>query len=249
MAKQNNPYDPVVLREGLDKEPLVPMNYKGPLFETSCSMFGQGCVEMFHDRFGLPSMNFLHVWPTIDRRGGEVTSVVTVASFDAASGNKDIWINGDRNSNANNNGVKMITNYKNVKTSGAKFGLSDAWKKVIGGIALNFDNDGKIVVDAASTEQIRRDGRFRNFAYVELDFFKLMALVLEIGSNDPYDFTIDFEQGRVKDGHEDCFMVVHKFVGKRKTNNFKYQKFDSNVMTEGLESMYGGNGGGGRRRR
>lgn len=248
MAKQN-PYDPNVLREGLDKEPLIPLNYRGPLYDTTCSAFGQSCVDMLCNTFGLPSTIFMHVWPTIDRRGGEVTDVYTVVAFDASLGNKDIWINGNTNPNQNNGGVKMITQYKNVRTSGAKFGISDAWKKVIGGLAAKYDSDGKIVIDAPSYEQIKRDGRFKNFAYVELDFFKLVAMVLGIGSNDPYDFTIDFEQGKMgKDGYEDCHMAIHKFVGKRKSNKFNYAKFDTNVMTEGLESMYGGDNGGRRRR-
>lgn len=248
MAKQNNdnqtnPFDPETLRIGLDKPPLVEMEYVGPMYKTTCSTFGAEIVDMFNTRMSIESARFCHIFPVIDRRGGVVTDVKTVMAFNAAMpGSKEIWING-RGGNSGKNGKKLITDYRPQRTASGKYGTGNEFRKIIGALAANFDDSGNVIINEPSQEQVDQDRRFRDLAYIEVDFGALMNLVLQIEDNDPFDFAVDFGYSQRKNhGHEDCLMTVSKFVGKRKTKTFKYREFDTNVMTSGIESMFGGDG-------
>lgn len=256
MAKDtvNNPFDPETLKKGLMMEPLIPMEYAGPIWKAQCSQFGQDFVNLVNETYGIKEAVYCHIFPEVNRREGVVTNITAAIAFDTSrtrnmkdSDNRpvaDIWINGV--GSANNDGRRRtVMDYKPSKTPSGKFGVSDKWKKFFGTMAANFDDSGKIVINEASKEQISRDRRFRNFAFVQLDFFTMMGFVLRIGDDDPYDFAVDFDQTNRKysDGQEDCLMTVTKYVGRRKKNKVRYNSFDPSVMTSGIESMYGGNQG------
>lgn len=242
---KGNPYDPEKIKKDLMRPPLVEMDFAGPVWKTTCSKFGADVVQMFQ-RIGIPSAIYCHVFPEIDRRGGVVTDIYTVIAFDAASNGGDIWING-RDSGGSN--VKLVTDWKPQRTASGKFGVSAQWKSTFYNLAKQFDDKGNIVINEPSAEQVKRDRRFRNFAYVELDFFALMALVMQIEDNDPYDVMVDFDASKRRNHeHEDCFMTVSVFVGKRKTNISRYRDFDQSVMVNGIENMFGGYNGGRRDR-
>ena len=247
-AGRPNPYDPNKIKEDLMKAPLIEMEFAGPVWKTTCSKFGAGVVDMLRG-IGIKSAIYCHVFPEINRGGGIVTNIYTVIAFDAANNGQgdDIWINGAGGKNGN---VPLITDWKPQKTASGKFGVSKKWKDTFYPLAAHFDDKGNIVINEPSAEQIKQDRRFRNFAYLEVDFFALMALALQIEDGEPYDFMVDFDASKNRNhGQEDCLMTVTKFVGRRKSNVSKYRDFDQSVMVSGIENMFGGGNNGGRRNR
>lgn len=248
-----NPYDPEELKKGLAQAPLVPMDYVGPMWRTTCSALGANIVDFFHERFGIQTMVSCRVIPEINRRDGVVTDIRCDASFDASttvtddsgkSVSAEIWLNG-----SGNTGTRTILQYKQQRTASGKFGTNDLFKKTFGQLAMEYDDDDNIIIREAPAEMVKKDHRLANYAFLALDFFAIMNIVLGITSNSPFDFNVDFNHSqRQIDGHEDCKMIITKFVGKKKNRNFKYSNVDPNIVIESIDAVFG-NGNGGRRYR
>lgn len=233
-----NPFDPKTIVSNLSKT-IIPMNTHGICFRDTCSTLESKIMDLFTETLHIPETDHVLVYPVIEERGGNVCEIKCFVYFDTSIPNAT---NIKRASNVvdGGEGRRTILDFAPGRSVNGEFIPNDTFKAVFTPLAM-LDDEGKII--------IRKMPKDKRVAVIELDFFLLMAMVLDIDDDDPYNFTVlavdstnNFRQGG---GYEDVSILMMKYIDNRKRsgrNRGRGKKIDYRSMDR--ELMGGGRGKG-----
>lgn len=232
--KYGNQYDPQSLMTGLDKV-TVPQNQVGKVFREKTSALQVKIEDMIANTYQIGEIDHVFIAPRINKNG-QLTDIFCRAYFDTQN---------VTDGNISRKGFGSVTGGKRqtavalmggaVATTG-DFDLSDNFKKVFAPLALS--DDDKLHVNAVP--------RNKDFACLDLDFFAVMSLMLAIGPNDPYNFSVL----EAKPINKDDFVLLYtKFIetgsgkrGRHKGRRINYQDLDREFARQ--NEAYASNNGG-----
>lgn len=168
------------LLRGLDQT-TIPLRRVGSEFEGTTSVIASQIVDMMNNTYRIQECDHTFMYPVRNEKG-HICDFDLYLYFNTKGGTniKRAGSKGQR-TNTNGNGGVDLRDFLGGKSSTGGFVLNDTFKTVIGSIAI-LDDDDRIVVEAEKDNP--------NSAVVKCDFFKVVALVLGIEHDDPYDFNI-----------------------------------------------------------
>lgn len=213
-----NQYDPQSLLEGLSKV-TVPQNKVGEMFREKTSSLQVKIEDMLANTYSISEIDHVFIAPRINKNG-QLTDIFCRAYFDTQNvTNGNIVRKGFGTASGGKRQTAVALMGGAVTTTG-DFELSDQFKKVFAPLALS--DDDKLHVNAVP--------RNKDFACIDLDFFAVMSLMLAIGPNDPYNFSVVDAKPISKD---DYVLLYSKFIetssgkrGRHKGRRINYQDLD-----------------------
>lgn len=208
-----NQFDTKELVEGLNRT-SVPMTLKATIWTDTTPKLASKVMSIISDDFSIPEIDQVFIYP-IENKRHEVESFGIIAYFicDQSGKGNISRIGSKQGSNRTSKGsMDLRTQVPNKMATGG-FQMSDHFKSMIGAIAV-LDRNDDIVVEA--------DNRDRRIAVVTLDFWKVMAIVMDVDSDSPYDFTItDCQPLNTKGDCTDFAIEVVKSFERRGGKNRK----------------------------
>lgn len=167
-----------------DTAVTLPITFLG--FTDNTKALGNKIVDMIANTYNIPEIDYVYMGPIIDNAGKVVDFDMTLyfdtsrtrsqkANISRLGGNGRKGIN--RMANGGIDGRSLVCN--RLRNGG--YELSDTFISCLGGVAV-LDDDGNIIVNADEDDP--------RIATVDVDFFKMMAIVLGIPANSIYDFAI-----------------------------------------------------------
>lgn len=174
-------FTPDGLLEGL-LETAVPFKTAGVEFVETTDSLAAKIVDVLDETFGIHEIDHCLLYPRRNKQG-QVVDFDAVLYFNTAKGgnNRTITRLGENNNSRRQDGRTNLMAYVGQRTPSGAFDLSNEFKKAIAPYA-ELDNNNNIVVYA--------DENRKEIAIVEANFFKLLAMLLNVKSNDCYDFTV-----------------------------------------------------------
>ena len=174
-------FTPEGLLEGL-LTTAAPFKTVGVEFVETTESLAAKIVDVFDETFGIHEIDHCLLYPRRNKQG-QVVDFDAVLYFNTAKGgnNKTIKRVGDNQNSRRQDGRTNLMALVGQRTQSGAFDISDEFKKAIAPYA-ELDNNGNIVVFA--------DEHRKEIAMVEANFFKLLAMLLDIKSTDSYDFTV-----------------------------------------------------------
>lgn len=214
----NNPFDGKAIVKNLF-DTHVTLGMHGVVFNETCSVLEDKVVEMYNN-LGITEMDRVLIYPLYEERSGDLTAIKCYAYFDTAmQGAKNITrIGGNRSRNNGGNNVKdgkisIFTLAPGLGSKG-KYNISDLFKENLFPVAADISNNELHIQEAEDP----------SIAVLELDFMAVLALCLNIGDDDPYNFTIIdvIPTNRRRNGNfEDANMIVMKYIDNSKMTRRK----------------------------
>ena len=223
-----NQFDTQELVNGLNHT-NVPLTLKGTIWGDTTPKLATKVTNIISEDFGIPEIDQVFIYPERDKRG-EFSDFNVIAYFICdQNGNGHIRRIGTKSgSNRTGRGnVDLRTVVPNRLSTGG-FQMSDHFKSKIGAIAQLTDN-GDIIVKADKDKRI---------AIVSLDFWKVMALVMDVDSDSPYDFTMtDCQPLNAKSDCMDFAIEVTKTIERR--NGGKNRRSNIDYSARNRQAMFG----------
>lgn len=215
-----NQFDPQSAIESL-METNIPLNIKGSLWTITTPKLQKEITDMIADTMSIPEIDQVFLWP-VRGKSGQVEDFNMIAYFVCdQNGNGNITRltqsrpGVSRNSKGNVSLMGAVYN----KAQDGNYRISDHFKKKIGAIAI-LDDDDNIIVKADP------DGDKR-VAVVELDFWKVLSMVLAIDPDSNLDFEItDCQPCNNSNNCMDFILEIKKTITaakKRSKKNINYE--------------------------
>lgn len=199
-------YDAATLAEGLDTL-NIQLNKNSSGYKEKLSNLQALLESMVEYTFGIREIDHIGILPKFDRNK-KLTTVLCRAYFDT----RGVVDGNIKRKGAGTGGNNTILSMLGGAIAGdGDFEVSDQFKKIFAPLSAYDDN--KLHIDSIP--------RNPNIACVDLDFFAVMTLALNIKADDPYNFTI---LGAEPIGKGDDFMMSFtKYIdirpGKRGRRN------------------------------
>lgn len=199
----------------------MPVAFLG--FTDNTKSLGNKIVDMIATTYNIPEIDYVFMGPIMDNTGKVVDFDMTL--FFDTSRTRGQKSNISRLSNGNGRGVNRTQNggfdarglvCNRMRDGG--YTLSDNFTACLGGVAI-LDEDGNIIVNADEDDA--------RIATVDVDFFKMMAIVLGIPSNSIYDYAII--STTPMNNSKDCIdynLIIGKEIGSG--NNSRRSKSGTN---------------------
>ena len=188
-----------------------PLSLVSATFESTTQQLGGLICNMIASTMNIPEIDFVSVFPIKDK--GQIVDFGCDLYFNTTKRNNDgkynIWRLGSGNNTKNVKGKINLMSYVNGKNSTGGFGVSDKFTAELAS-CLNLDNDGNIIVNAAPNDN--------RIAIVEADLWALCSLLLNITSDDNYDFILT--PGKPLNNKADC-IDYQVFLSKEVMKNEK----------------------------
>ena len=209
--KQNNqtipnPFDPNTLVQGLSDTNISIPTY-GKVWRVTCEQLEQQVEDLYQTSLGMPELSHVLIYPEVDSRSKDVCNMRTIFYFDTQTPKSSITRNGD----PNKPGVKTILDFAPSKGAAGEFSVTDKFISTMSPVAI-LDGNDKIPIKSVPDKRI---------ACVEVDFFLLMALCLNIDEDQPYNFTVlTVDAGnRGNNGYENAVITILKFIDNSRRYN------------------------------
>lgn len=199
----------------------IPIPKKGTIFKDTTPNLSSKIVDLIATTYGIPEVDHCYMCPEVDNQG-RVVSMNAILYFnpDCNGGN----ITRPKGA-AKRGGVRLddgssdLRGFVNNKVSTGGFHLSEKFKQYIAPIAC-LDDNGNIIIKSTKG----------GMAVVDVDFFKLIAVVLKIDPESNFDFeVIELEPLSNKSSNIDYSISISKFVTpqrKRSKRGFNYDELD-----------------------
>lgn len=243
--KTSNPFTPENLVKGLS-EVNVPLSSYGNVYKDTCSNIENKIVDLLSN--AVPELDHVLVYPKMSARGGQVEEIKCYAYFNTSlPGNNNITRKGGGTPTNNGGGVTTIFDFQPPTRGAGGWSTSKLFKETFAPLC-DLDKDGNIII-----ESIKSDKRV---AVVELNFWLVGALILNIESDAPYNFTVlAVEQtGNYRDGgtFEDAVILMMKYIDNRRRKGrnrgngraIDYRAMDRDIINSNRGNGNGTNGGG-----
>ena len=245
-----NPFESTNLVDGLTTL-SVSLPQVGAEFLDTCSNIQQKLLDdIFLKSFGIKEIDRLLIYPVIDR-DRSVSDIMCYAYFDTSIRDaKDVTRKSSANAVNNSRRQTVMDNYGGYSSSsGDEFEFSPHFKQTISPLC-DLDKDGNIVYQTSDAD--------RSMCIIELNFWLVGALMLHIGDNDPYNFTVlsvEPTGARRKDDPklEESAILMSKYIDnsatrrKPRNNNGRridYATMDREILNRRLGNKNNGNNGG-----
>lgn len=201
-----NPFDPKQLVNGL-KDANITLPLYGAAFRITCEQLEQQVELMYQNSLGFPELNHVLIYPDLDR-SGKACDMKVIFYFNTEIEGSNIV----RNGNPNGGGTKTILDFVPVKGVNGEFSVNERFTEVMSLVAV-LDENQNIPIKAVRNPKI---------ACIEVDFFLLMAVCLNIDEDDPYNFRIMTVNAgnRGNDGYENATITILKYID----NNRRYSR-------------------------
>lgn len=171
--------------------PVIPINPVAAEYRETTSTLCQFIVDMFANSFKIAETDHAFVYPVRNKQN-QIVGFNLNLYFNTRGNNqnKNIWrVSGAKAQN--NNGRPDLMALAGARMSDGGFKMSDTFKQIMCPISAGGDN--KI--------EVKADINNRDVAVIECDFFAVLAMCLDIKSDDNYDFTI-LSCDPVRDGQD-----------------------------------------------
>ena len=199
----------------------IPMPKKGVIFKETTPNLSAKIVDLIATTYGIPEVDHCYMCPELDNQGRPVSmNAILYFNPDYNGGNitrpKGVSKRGGVRLDDGSSDLRgLVTN--RVSTGG--FQLSDKFKKYIAPIA-DLDDNGNIRINSTKG----------GLAVVDIDFFKLIAVILKIDPDSNFDFEIsELEPLGNKNNSIDYSISINKFVTpqrKRSKRGINYDDLD-----------------------
>lgn len=232
--KQQNPFDPNQLVKGLSKRNISIPEY-GVVYRVTCEQLEAQVEEMFQNRLGFPEMDHAFIYPIIDGRGEEVSEMKCVFYFNTTVPNSSVTRNG---SGAGSDGSPVtVLDLVPIKSVKGEFSTNEKFQKTMSTIAV-LDGDGNIPIKSVQDKRV---------ACVDVDFWLLMALCLDLDEEQPYNFRIlSADAGNMrKNGYENVVLAILKYIDnsrRYRRSNGSGRKIDYRAMDKAMVNSSNGGG-------
>ena len=201
----------------------IPMNLTGIVIKDTTNSLADKIVNLFVSEFDIPELEHCLFYPVRDKNG-ELIDFDAVLYFNTNIGGKlkNIYKVGSNGGRTNDGRVDLMS-LAGSRTANGAFNINDKFRKAFATVA-NTDRDGNIIIKAVADAP--------HIATVECSFFRLMALCMGIGSNDPFDFTVaECYPLNNNGGSPDFGLVIVKEMvsghGRRAKSGTNYSALDS----------------------
>lgn len=173
--------------EGLDKT-NIPLTKSGTYFVETTTNLANKIVDMMVNTYGITECDHVFMHPVKSKDGRVVDFQLYMYFNTNRSRGSQTWsirrFGGDNKGNRARdlgNGRVDLSGAFGTKTSNGGFELSESFKKTVGAVAVL--NDNRQIV-------VRADKKDRSIGIVECNFFDILAMCLDIKTDDPFDFAI-----------------------------------------------------------
>lgn len=237
--KNINPFDPKTMVSRLS-ETIIPVSAYGYCFKETCSSLETKIEDLFRNNLNITETDHVFIYPVIDERGGGLCEVRCFVYFDTSIPNARNIVRSSSGMETSGGGRKSILDYvPGARGGNSEFTLSESFKQVFTPIAILTD-DGNI--------EVKKMPKDKRVAVIELDFFLLMAMALDINDDDPYNFTVlavdatnNYRQGG---GYEDATILMTKYIDNKKRSGrnkghgrkIDYRAMDRELMGRGRKN-------------
>lgn len=193
-----NPFDPATLAKGLTQANINIPVY-GSVFRITCDQLEEQVEFLFRNKLGMPEMDHALIYPVVDDRGGKLCEMRCVFYFDVTTPGSSITRNGNPNA-----AIKSVLDYAPIKGVNGEFNPSDKFIQTMSPIAV-LDENGKIPIKSVQDKRI---------CCVDVDFFLLTALYLNIDESTPYNFRIlTVDAGNIRNNNfENSVISIMKYI-------------------------------------
>lgn len=214
------------LVEGLT-DVAIPMDLTSATFTTDTNSLGDAITDLIQNTYNIGEIDHVFVYPVQNTKTRELETFGVAMYFNTGkTGEGNISrIGGGKTSNNRGNGPDLVSFISN-KTQSGGFRMTPEFKEVIGTLSI-LDRDGNIVV--------RPDNDAPQLAIIEGDFFRLVAMIMKVRDDEPYDFTI--ESCVPMNNRKDCIdykLKISKEIipmkRKSKKSSYNYDYRDRQIM-------------------
>lgn len=223
-----NPFDTKDLVTGLNKT-NVPMTLKGTIWADTTPKLAAKLASIISDDFGIPEIDQVFMYPEYNKQGTVIDFGVIAYFLCDQNGNGNIRrIGTKQGSRRTERGSIDLRSAVPNRLSTGGFQMSDHFKSKIGAIAQLTENDDIVV----------KSDKDKRIAIVSLDFWKVMALIMDVDSDSPYDFTItDCKPLNAKNDCMDFAIEVIKTI--EKSNGGKNRRSNIDYSARNRQAMFG----------
>ena len=196
----------------------IPIPLKGVIFKDTTPNLSSKIVDLIATTYGIPEVDHCYICPETDNQG-RVVSMGAVLYFnpDYNGGNitrpKGASKKGGIRLDDGSADLRGLVSNK-VVTGG--FHISEKFKKYIAPIAI-LNDDGDIVIRAT------RNG---GMAMVDIDFFKMIAVVLKIDPDSNLDFEVTELEPIGKNNSIDYSISITKYVTPQRKKSKRGINYD-----------------------
>lgn len=197
-------------------------------------------VEEIDDQFsagGLQQVENILIRPRFKRGDHSMATGIDAAVVFNLSGGSDIRYMGatdDGNFNVAIARQQALFKSAGISQSTGDYTTSDTFKKIMGSLALEFDDRNQIVIRKPSIDG-GRNNNAKNLAIVLVDGMELLRMALRIKENDPYNFKVSNVERLNADEYYFTFWYFYDANyrrGKnRKNRNIDYQRLADSLFS------------------
>ena len=235
----NVSFKPEDLIAGLTQT-AVPLSQVGLVFKEKISILQSKVEDLIANTFGIEEIDHVFIYPDIERNG-TICQIVCRAYFNTKGVTKGNIVRAG-NGTATNNGQPTILSLMGSNVNQGGFDVSDDFKKKFAALQAQTD-------DKSNKLKIYGIKGNRDIAVLDLDFFAVMSVVLGIGSDSPYDYSVLSVSPIGSGNNPDYTILISKFIdagnrnkGRRKNRNVDYTSLDrefSNKVSGGRNNNNG----------
>ncbi len=218
--------------------PLIPMTLIGKIYATTTDEMGKALVERFRDNLHITEVDNVMFMPALSRSGAGLSDLAVKVYFMTQNG-KNVYYRGKGNNQGPNGRINMISVAGGSYNSTGLYGRSKEFDDTFKPLCKLSDN-GKPIMN------IKSEQHNRGLASLELDWQKVMMMVMGVTPDDQFNFTIIHVTPIANTNN---FNVMVAKVAANKTQSGKSGADYSRIATDWnnlVNGRHGNNNGGGR---
>lgn len=223
----NNNQNNVNMLEEMQKS--IGIQQSGVLFTDTTQGLAAKLTEEISTSLGISSLENIIITPKVTRKNeAGVEDFMVTAFFSTSDPNGDVYYNNKKNNNRNSNTIFEMAGISGRNYG--QFGMSEKFIQTIKPLC-KVGNNGDYLLNLKSVQKVR------DLVSLELNFYSLMCLALNIKPNDPFNFSIVYcdpiYQGN-GDGNITNFDIgiIKRIVKNRNKGKGKYSHIDYNRLEQ-----------------